>query len=168
MSALNNYLTKSIESQRDGDFGYGFNDDETGADAVYHQAVKALENAGHQIEASALSNEGEIEDPFGDEEDVFADQEGLGDPLGDELDPHGDSHFGPDDGLLDERGDGILTREDVLLPDPNQGVSLGREVNKAVVHDDPLHPDDVHEPHQQYIERLRALSGMRTSDERQY
>jgi hypothetical protein len=170
MSALNHYLTKSIEGQPDGDFGYGFNSDETGADAVYHQVVKALENAGYEIEDdSTLGNEGEIDDPFGEEEDVFANQDELGGVGGDLDDPFGDSHFGPDDdAVLDEMGDGLLTREDVLLPDPNQGVSLGREVSKAVVHDDPLHPDEVHEPHQSYIQRLRSLSGMRTSDERKY
>jgi len=71
------------------------------------------------------------------------------------------------DTMMDECGDGEgdLTREDVLLPHPDEGENLAREVTPRIVKD----PDtgDNTQPDSAYISRLRALSGM-TAPNRQF
>ena len=68
-----------------------------------------------------------------------------------------------DDTSLDEMNDSVITREDILLPNRNQGTSLAREVGKSVVHDDPVDPEQEHEPGPSYIARMRALAGMQSA-----
>jgi hypothetical protein len=137
MAALDSYLRKHIELH-DGTFQDGFNEDlHDMAKSVYEEVAKAVEHAGYTIE-----------------DDVDEDVMSNGGPPS--------SGWEDDISMIDEMGDGVITREDVLLPDPNQGVSLGREVNKSVVHDDPVDPDAEHAPGSSYIERMRALAGMQS------
>jgi hypothetical protein len=61
-----------------------------------------------------------------------------------------------------ERG-GEFTREDILLPHPNQGDSLAGEVSKAMVHDDPTDRDKEHPVNTEYLSRLKTLAGVDSS-----
>jgi hypothetical protein len=67
-----------------------------------------------------------------------------------------------DRALLDTVGEGEdeFTREDILLPHPNQYDSLSKQVTKATVHDDPANPDEEHPPNAPYVSRLRTLAGI--------
>lgn len=65
------------------------------------------------------------------------------------------------DGLEMENPGTELTREDILLPNPNQGAGLARATSKSVVKDDPSNPDEEHLPGQfSDPSRLKTLAGM--------
>jgi hypothetical protein len=73
-----------------------------------------------------------------------------------------------DDGRNDDGDDGKsqleaigkestkLTREDMLLPHPNQGDGFAQGVTKATVNDDPRNPDEEHPPGAGYVARLKS------------
>jgi hypothetical protein len=80
-----------------------------------------------------------------------------------------DDMMDEDDDMGDDMGadmvDEDLTREDILLPNPNQGQDLAREVTPRTVKDPDTGEDK--QPDSAYISRLRALSGI-TSPNRQF
>lgn len=53
-----------------------------------------------------------------------------------------------------------LNSDDIMMPTPNQGNSLIKQVSKAAVHD-PDHPHVERKPDSGYIDRLMALAGVR-------
>jgi hypothetical protein len=55
-----------------------------------------------------------------------------------------------------------FTREDILLPNKDQGDKLSREVSKSMVHDDPANPDEEHPPGMGYLGRMKTLAGLGT------
>lgn len=86
--------------------------------------------------------------------DMFYDQ------VAEAMQQRGYTIIGGDTALLDDADQGAITREDVLLPAHNQGVSLSHEVLKSTVHDDPVHPDEEHMPGPAYTARLKTLAGL--------
>jgi hypothetical protein len=83
-------------------------------------------------------------------------QAGLTIDDADELTPHPDA-------LMDGPEGNELTREDILLPNRDQGAGLARAVTKPVVHDDPTNPDEEHlTGHSDDVSRLKLLAGIRS------
>jgi hypothetical protein len=58
-----------------------------------------------------------------------------------------------------------FTREDILLPHPNQGDGLAQGVSKAMVHDDPRNPDEQHPPGAGYMARLKSQGFQRMHED---
>lgn len=140
MEALVHYLERCFDPQHP-DFGLAGEEDKSEwqdmAEQVWDQVDDALHEAGYVVHDDMTEdNTEELHEP-------------------NMMEPEGDDQL-----MLAD--DCIISREDILLPNANQGEGLAHEVGKATVNADPDHPDAESEPEMSYIRRLQTLSGMRS------
>ena len=157
-SALKSFFTKWIETHT----GEYVEDTDQLADEKMGEVIAHLAREGYMV--TGTDDEPEIEeDDTGIDMGADMAHGSTREILDDDMDDMGDSGIMMDDEDMGEVGD--LTAEDVLLPNPNQGDSLAREVTPRTVKDPDTGRDT--QPDSAYVSRLRTLSGI-TSPNRQF